>query len=460
LPAQNSTFSPYSRYGLGESIDPSFTHNRGMGGAYAAWRSDSIMPVFLNTGNAASYAFIRYTTLEVGGTYVYSQFKSPTSEAQKWGTNFSYGALGFPMGKRAGGCFGIRPRTYAGYDVANKTDVAGTGTVSYLYSGTGGLSQAFAGYGILPFKDHATNLRLTWNKVPDSLRRISRTALHKKYFFAKFLSDISIGANAEYVFGAIQNTTKVVYPNSLLYHNTYREKTITTSGFTGNLGIQSAFTIDSVRRNGKWTSLNEKRKIILGYALSLNNQLAAEHNDLVYNYVLSGAGNEIVRDTALYSVNQPGQIRLPLQHVIGIGFKRGEKLNIVADFGVTAWSAFSLPDESNTLKDNYRVAIGLNYVPQKDASGRGAYRKRINYRIGASYQTGYISINNVMIADMSASAGFGLPVGIGRLASMIHVSCKVGRLGPVSGNGLTENYVRVGFGFTFSDKWFQKHRYE
>jgi hypothetical protein len=458
--AQNSTFSPYSRYGLGEMVTPSFAHNTGMGGAFAAWRPDSTMPVFLNTGNPASYPLIRFTSLEVGGTYNYADFKSGSSGVTKWGTNFSYAALGFPVGQRGGGCLGIMPYSYSGFDVSESSEVAGTGTLSYIYNGSGGLSKAFAGYGIMPFYERAAKLRRSINNTPDSLRTLTRSSLHSKYFFAKFLSDLSLGLNVEYLFGNVQYVSRVVYPNSLLYNNTYHERVYTVSDFTGKLGFQSAFTVDSVKSGDGWRPLSRKVKFTMGYALSLNNQLGAEYSNMVYNYVLNGAGNEIVRDTALYNIEQKGNIRLPLQQVFGFGYKKGERFNLVADLGITAWSGYSLFKETNTLSDNYRAAIGFNYVPQKDASGRSSYRKRINYRCGAAYQSGYITVNKTVISDVSVSVGLGLPVGIGRLSSMVHINVKAGRMGPLTGNGLIENYVRVGFGFTFSDKWFQKFRYD
>jgi hypothetical protein len=127
------------------------------------------------------------------------------------------------------------------------------------------------------------------------------------------------------------------------------------------------------------------------------------------------------------------------------------------DFAITDWQNFKYLDQASDLKNNYRVAIGANIVPDKYAAGSGALLKRINYRLGVSYQTGYINVKNTMVSDMSVSAGLGLPVGIGRLSSMVNISVQAGQMGTTSNNLVKQNYLRFTFGFTFCDRWFQKY---
>ncbi|MBL7932056.1 MAG: hypothetical protein JNL60_09140, partial [Bacteroidia bacterium] len=103
---------------------------------------------------------------------------------------------------------------------------------------------------------------------------------------------------------------------------------------------------------------------------------------------------------------------------------------------------------------------GINYVPEKYAAGTNAFIKKINYRLGVSYQTGYILVNNLSVSDYYVSAGVGLPVGIGRLSSMVNISAQYGVMGTTDANSLKQNYWRINFGFTFCDRWFQKFRYD
>ncbi|MCE3259476.1 MAG: hypothetical protein K0S12_1117 [Bacteroidetes bacterium] len=465
--AQTNTNSPYSRYGLGELNQPTFAHNAGMGGAHIAWRPDSTILKngachFINTGNPASYSFIRLTSLEVGGNFIYSDFKASSSSLKKWGTNFSYGTLGFPVKGNGGAVLGIMPFSNVGYDVKSVSNESSIGDVTYLYTGSGSLNKVFAGYGVMPFSKRLVKFRKKHLYIPDSMKTLTRSSYRLKESVNKVLSDFSIGFNANYIFGNVEQTARVVYPNSILYNNTYRNRTFSMGDFTGNFGVQTAFTIDSAKGKdgGARRALKEKVKLTLGFYMNLNNPLQVNYDAAVYNYILSSSGQEIVRDTVLSHLNQKGTITLPLEQGFGIGFKKGERLNLVADFAITNWQNFKYIDQVSSFKNNYRVALGMNYVPEKEAAGAGAYLRKINYRLGVNYNTGYIDLKNTLISSYAVTAGVGLPVGIGQASSMVNVAVQYGQMGSLSNNLVKENYWRINFGFTFSDRWFQKFRYD
>lgn len=464
--SQNSTYSPYSRYGLGELNATTFAHNAGMGGAYIAHKPDSLMPIFINGGNPAAYSLIKLTSLEVGGLHSYSKYTGSSTSLKKWGTNFAYGALGFPIRQKGGACFGIMPYSSVGYDLTNTSNTSGIGDVQYVYSGSGGLNKVFLGYGVMPFNERLIKFRKKHLYIADSLKDLSRFAYKTRESISKILSDFSIGFNAQYIFGNMQQIAKVIYPNSIWYNNTYRERNLNMGDFTGNFGFQTAFTIDSVRnKNNKTTgarrALKEKIKFTIGGFMTLNNPLKVNYGVASYNYILNGFGQEVLRDTVLYKVDQSGTIRLPLEQGLGIGFKKGERINIVADFAITDWQKFVFMDNIEKYSNNYRISAGVNYVPEKYAAGNGAFWKRVNYRFGASYNTGYIQLNNnALVSSYGITAGVGIPVGIGRLSSMVNISGQYGKMGPADNSSLKENYWRVNFGFSFSDRWFMKFRYD
>ena len=457
--AQNNTFSPYSRYGIGEMSPKTFAHNQGMAGTHIALRADSTMPIFVNTGNPSSYALVRLTTLEVGGKFSYSKFTSNSAEANKFGTVFSYGSLAFPLTNKGGACFGIMPYSVVGYDTEEKQE-ANPGIMRYEYSGTGGLNKAFFGAGFMPFNRANNRFRKRHIYVNDSLKWSSHKKTMRRDFGSKILSDLSIGANANYIFGNIQHTARVLYPNPNLYNQTYREQVFTLNNVTGNFGLQTAITIDSVAGKLRRRALKEKVKITFGFIATINNPMTGKYNSVAYNYVPNSSGQEIIRDTIVFNINQRRNITLPAEQGFGIGFKKGERLNVVADFAKTNWANLAIFDDGSALTTNYRVSAGMNYVHDKYASGRGSFFRKLNYRLGASYETGHIKIGNVNISDYYVSAGLGLPVGIGRLSSMVNVSAQYGRMGTTQNDLLRENYWRIHFGFTFCDRWFQKFRYD
>lgn len=411
------------------------------------------MPIFINAGNPAAYSLIKLTSLEVGGTFNHSKFSGNNTSLKKWGTNFSYGSLGFPVGNNGGACFGIQPYSSVGYDTQNSSDIENIGTVLNKYSGTGGMNKVFLGYGIMPFNKRLTTYRRKHLYIHDTLKTLSRAGYKTGEFFSKMLSDFSIGANANYIFGNIENTTDVIYPYASLYNNTFTDRAINVRDFTGNFGAQTAITIDSIGKR----VLREKIKFTFGFFMALNNELKANYSYLAFNYI---SGQSVPTDTVLFINSAAGKLKLPLEQGFGIGFKKGERINIVADFAITDWANFQYPNFENDFKNSYRMALGGNFVPEKFASGSNAFLKRINYRAGVSYQSGYINVRNSVIPTAAISVGIGIPVGVGRVSSMVNVSAQYGQTGFGSQSLLKENFWRIHFGFTFSDRWFQKFRYD
>jgi len=474
--AQVNTYSPYSRFGLGELNQPSLAHNQGMGGAFAALKPDSVFPVMINTGNPASYALIKFASFEVGGFYNRSNFTTQEMTLVKNNANFAYAVLGFPIRKNGGAVLGLLPYSNVGYNLSSQSDVPSIGPITYNYNGEGGFSKVFTGYGIMPFKERMINFRKKQNRLLDD----STYTFHKgkektKEFFNELLSDFTLGANLNYMFGSVKNYADIRYPNSTQYYNTIREQFIRINDFTGTLGAQTAFTIDSVKKKVKLDTLGntvvkkvamrEKIKIVFGWYMGLNNTITARRDMVSYTYFLTANAMKLPRDTIQQTMDEYGQIKLPLEQGFGIGFKKGEKFNLVVDYAITNWSQFKMFEYTNNLKNNSRAAVGFNYVPEKFATGKGTYFKRSQYRAGAFYQSGYIDINQTPIATYGLTAGISIPVGIRTGTGLISVGLQAGQTGS-SGSGLVkQDFYRVNIGFTFNstyfdDLWFRKFKYD
>lgn len=474
--AQINTFSPYSRFGLGELNQNTFAHNQAMAGTCIALKPDSLFPIMINTGNPASYSLIKFATFEVGGNFKTSYFSSNTAaQVTKWTTNFNYGTLGFPIRSRGGAAFGIMPYTNVGYNMQSKTDEPNIGNVSYNYAGEGGFNKVFVGYGLQPFKLSLAKFRTRQAKKITEGKAISKGSYKFKETVNELASDFSIGFNANYIFGSTVNYLDVRYPNSLLYYNTIRERTVRVNDFTGNFGIQTGFTKDSIRVRRKDTNnvtvgsykrvLNEKIKFVFGYYMALNNSIKARYDLVSYNYYLNGNGSIVPKDTILKSLDQNGKITLPLEQGFGIGIKKGEKLNIVMDYAITDWSHFKMFDYANELKNNMRASVGFNYVPDKYVLGKGTYFKRTQYRAGAFYNSGYLDLNKTNVTTYGVSAGVSLPIGIRSGTGLMNLGVQYGVTGTKNNNLIQENFVRINFGFTFNstyleDLWFRKFKYD
>lgn len=461
--SQNLTSSPYSRYGFGELNSQTFASQAAMGNSFIAYQQDSIAPFFINVANPAGLSGIKLTVLELGGQVQFTKISSSTSAIKKTNSNFSYGSIGFPIKKIGGAAFGIMPFSTVGYKITSVQDepLIG-GTMKYIYNGDGGLNKAFVGFGFKPFRRQ--EYKFQRSDFADSLVKYHKTSKYKKVKLVKqLISNFSIGATGNYVFGTINQTTNIVYPSQILYFNSKRQRSTQVNDFTFNGGIQTCFTIDSLKKKGKRTILKEKITIGTGFFINTPTNLDSKQNKIIYNYSLDGFGIERPKDTVLNSQNISGTIKLPLEMGVGLSFKKGEKLTVLIDGAITNWSGYKNFDDPNTeFNNSFRVSAGLNYVPNKLAYGSSNYVKRIHYRIGASYTDGYLDLKNTKIRNYSISAGLGLPVGIGRFdeIGIVNISAQYGKLGTTTNNLLQEEYVRLTLGFTFNKRWFIKYKYD
>ena len=158
--AQEGTISPYSFYGIGTLKFKGSAENRSMAGI--SIYSDSI---HLSMQNPAGVADLRLVNYSVGGSHKYVTQETATEKRKASTTSMDYLAIGIPMGKMGVG-FGLVPYTSVGYSLRSINE-----NTTSEYSGFGGLNKAFLSFGY----------RVT--------------------------SKFNIGAELNYNFGNIENTT-------------------------------------------------------------------------------------------------------------------------------------------------------------------------------------------------------------------------------------------------------------
>jgi hypothetical protein len=460
--SQILTSSPYSRYGLGELNLQTFATPAAMGGSFIAYHQDTIAPFFINVANPAGLAGIRLTSLELGGQAQFTKISSDASSIKKKNINFSYGSVGFPLKRFGGAAFGIMPYSTVGYKITSSQEDPNVGTMTYVFQGDGGINKVFLGAGVKPFRHQI--YKFYNSDLADTLIKYHETAKYKRKKFGKqLLSELSIGATGNYLFGTINQVTDVIYPGSITYFNAKRQRSVQVSDFTFNGGLQTNFTIDSIKSHGHRRLLKQKIKVGFGLFVNTPTSINAKQSNIIYNYAVDGFGIERPKDTLLNSQNNAGTIKLPLEMGIGLSIKKGEKLTVLMDAATTNWSGFKyFNSPTNDFSNSYRVSAGLNWVPNKLAYGSSNYIKRVQYRLGISYSDGYLDLKNTKISNAFISAGLGLPVGIGRFddIAVVNISAQYGKMGTVTNNLLQEEYVRLVLGFTFNKRWFIKYKYD
>ncbi len=431
--AQSPTSSPYSRFGIGELERRGFGQIAALGGTHLALANDSTAPFFINSGNPASYSSIRLSCFEAGLQHTYSNFANSTKSVITNNTTLNYAAVAFPLRRRAGAAFGLLPFSNIGYQVRNSVEVENIGTVTEQYDGSGGLNQLFLGIGIRPFFQSSPEKTLS-----------------------KLFSNLSLGVNANYIFGTLNNTGRLIFPSGTGIFNTKRTKETEIKDFTANAGAQWHFFITT--HKGK--VMEDPVKISFGYHVSLPSALKAYASHVNTTFVYGTQDREFVRDTVLYEKEIAGTINLPLSQGVGICIKKGHKFTFCADAEITNWGSYRFFNETNAFKDSKRFSVGLQYVPNRFAVGPGAYLRKIQYRAGFRYQEGFLELKNSRINDNALSIGAGLPMGRYKLLYQVNLSLEIGQNGTVANNLIKQQYLRATLGFTFNDRWFIKTKYD
>lgn len=81
----------------------------------------------------------------------------------------------------------------------------------------------------------------------------------------------------------------------------------------------------------------------------------------------------------------------------------------------------------------------------------------MTYRIGARFEKTGLVLNNQPIEDFGITFGLGLPVGG---ISKINIGVELGQLGTLDDGLIKENYANIMLGFSLSDIWFIKRKYD
>ena len=415
--------SPYSRYGIGNLVPTANIANRAMGGI-SGGVSD---PTTVNTVNPASYSNLVYTTLDVGLEYDGRNLKSKNPIGSYKSNNgiISYLQLGFPLlnaNKKAQKnntswaiTFGLKPISKIDYKIrsSGRNSVDSTET---LFEGNGGVNEAFLG-----------------------------TALKIK--------DFSIGVNTGYLFGEKDYSTRLIFnSDSINYFMTNYASNTRFGGAFLNVGAQ--YVID-LKRNGVRNGV-----LRFGAYGNLKQQYNASKDDLreTFNYDANGSP---VRIDSVYEKNgQKGKVQLPATFGAGFSIEKQHFL-LGADFETTQWDDYRFFGQKDLVKNNWTARMGAQYYPA--STGSTGYFNYVKYRAGVSFGNDYINVDN-KLPLYTVSVGGGFPLKLKHSFydlqySVMNLSFEYGNRGNKA-NNITENIYKISVGFSLSDVWFRRQKYQ
>ena len=411
ITAQRTSSSPYSFFGFGDEFSPRTVEQSSMGGIGVAFNHYK----YLNFTNPAAYADLRYTTYTFGLLNNDLTIRNGDVKQNANSTSLSYFAVAFPIGTKAGFSVGLQPVSSVGYSLSNSLlDDEGNTTKVTLFTGDGGVNRVYGSFGI------------------------------------KLTKELSIGLEADYKFGNIDNSVIERDVDATLA--TKNSETTNVRGGSVTLGAQYQKVL--------------KDKLIFnsGAAFKFGNDLTVTGTESEYTLSFTGTGGEIPRDFRP-SIAINGEYKLPLKTTIGAGLGKFDKWYLGLEYENQApieTSGF-LNKTSNAFayEKSNRFSLGGFYLPKINSIS--SYWQRVTYRAGVRFKnTGLLvngSTNNTnfnQINDFGISFGLGLPL---KQLSNVNMGFEFGKRGTTANNLIQENYFNFRLSLSLTDtNWFQKRK--
>lgn len=310
--------------------------------------------------------------------------------------NLSKMGFGFKASPRYGVAVSLAPYTSLGYDITSRELVdGGTNYIIRSLLGSGGLNQLVLSNGF---------------KVTD---------------------DLSLGVNGIYIFG---NNTRdeIIVPeggSGVSYRNSTK---LISQGLHFNIGAQ--YKYDFVENS-----------MLFGVKYQPRIGVSAKQEIEVTNI-----GAERYKDT------DRGQYDVPEAYGLSLGLNKGKQLWIGADYLLEKWSDTKKFDKENLLLDRNKFSLATIYNANDGYATK--FFKKLTYRFGAFYDTGYIEVKEERIKTRGLSFGVGMPLARGR--GMINVSFEFGQMGTADKNLVREDFGRINLEVNLFENWFIKRKYQ
>lgn len=443
--------SPYSRYGLGDLNPGTNIYNRGMAGLSAAYSDPTVDNLnrrytkpSINFSNPASYS--RFLTLkeassnklqygrmllDVGvnlSTRTLHEANNPQSFTAS-NAYFSYLQIGVPLQKNLGLVFGLRPLSNISYKIYRNERLI----------------------------DPLTGL-------PIDSAQTQFTGDGGSYLFntgAGFAAgNFSIGINAGYLFGKKDYSTRRTFINDTVAYSASNHQTKANfGGLFFNTGVQ--YRVD--------LSTDKTKYLQLGAFGNLSQTLNTRSDIIRETYYLDPNDNAQLRlDSVSEQLDVKGKLNYP--STFGAGFiveqlpnneRQGWLFGV--DYIMNKWDDYRFNGQTDAVHNNWELKIGGQLRPKITRS----YRSILAYRAGVFFGDDYINLNNQKLSIWGITAGLSLPIAnlkepaadYRSQFSIVNISAEYIKRGNNS-NPINENQFRLSVGFTLSDRWFTKRKYD
>ncbi|MDR2087467.1 MAG: hypothetical protein LBP72_09900 [Dysgonamonadaceae bacterium] len=405
LYAQNSTESPYSRYGYGKLSDRALGAQRGMGGiGYGLRNSQTI-----NTLNPAAFSSVDSMTfmMDFGVMAQSAWYEEKQSKSRKSHANLEYVALQFPLSQTLGMGLGFEPFSSVGYNYGRVDSLKQVGGwAQEIYKGTGGFSKVY------------TSLSY------------------------KISPRLSAGINVGYLFGNIINNRQMIPLSGGDY--SVRPDTLQTSSFVYEAGVQYVLPAG---KNKYWVF-----GAVFSPPIKLNNTFSKSEFNVNQSGLIQGNSN--------YYSTKDSVFELPATYGLGVTFNEKDKFTAGIDVQYQAWASAKYYDKTGDLSNRLKINLGGEYIPD---SRSNHFLKRIRYRAGLNYSNSYINVSGSGKGYKEYSAGLGLGIPMLDRRSFVNLAFDYTLLNPDAKSYgvfdfVNERYFRLTVSYTFNELWFFKRK--
>ena len=407
--AQQRTYSPFSRYGIGDLHYNGSAQSIAMGNSGIALRS----PDYLNSLNPASYSALDSMSFYFDATLqgFIQNIETDKGSHEFSNMNFDNFAMGFPVSRRVFASIGLKPVSKTGYKISDSNESTGNNSNNMAF-GTGNISKVYGGVSISPFKNFSAGI-------------------HINYLFGN-LKNLNYVESSEDPYAQPFAMTNRFQVNDLLF----------------DFGVQYTMSLNETSNLTVGAVMSPKTALNGNYtALTLSNASIIDINELT----ASGDTVSII-DNDLTD----GTFEMPMTFGLGAALSLDDKLTLTADFRSEQWSCANFPDPLTQTTDAWRLSTGAEWVPNSRLARN--YFQRVRYRAGMHYAKDYLKINNNDIIDLGMSFGLGFP--LKRSRTSVNINYEFGQRGDISKNMMKESYSRFILCLTLHEYWFFKQKFD
>jgi hypothetical protein len=208
----------------------------------------------------------------------------------------------------------------------------------------------------------------------------------------------------------------------------------------------------------------------VGATASLQQNLNAVQKISRQTFVTNASGGLIEVDSIAKQDNIKGTIVMPATYDAGFMIMktltntRGnfQLWSAGIEFTTTQWTKYRDYGQADALNNSWALKLGAQISPNPDG-GATSYLSNVNYRFGFQFGKDYINADGNGLKHSSFTLGAGFPIRKWRnyetQYTVVQAAVQFGRRGS-SVNNITENYTQLTLGFSLSDMWFIKRKYD